>query len=978
MSLISYDYLTNRMKYFFQSLILSASVLIAASGSAQQVNYVNEGSQVGRPEIEATTFYNSGLFRVGIPFDDSNDPVFGLILSQIDLPPYSPLGTTHFTNDFSGIMEGDFRFETKTDTDTVQAQHFLNLGTIRSFDSLIISADLIENAGVLNAGSASKLELRGDEIDLTFGKLNASVSSDFQFGGGILSPTNYVSPNGVYENYWGMGTNQLFGAPGNNQGGVVFDHATYADPAAFSTPLHEVLEIEFGFTNFTILPNSPAEDFDVSVNTNVVDGTNSIVQLTFFRTNFPQAIDTNTTLTGGARWVGVNDYASSIVSYEYRSFNNFEDDFTTNYLFIQDDFAVTSATNRFLSVNFVNPTNRRPNTYDVSRDLISAPGLLYSFAQEGNTTYTNTLLINDAYPTTIVSNSFYAAYGFQVAPPEPSLFSIINGTIVPSLPSDPIRHPTNMVGRIIIESDTIDMSNARIRAENYVRIKANKIVGSNPASVDSPRYEISLENEEPMLSVTNVIKNSVSRFNGEVSLHSTLWTNQVTQLSTNVDDTGVETVTTNFADAVFHVFVVDPTFNTDERAEVISMNLSNPNKIVVGDNFSIAEDIVIDSPVLEVHSSITSSVRGAAVDSSVFPSLQDFTLLGSLDFDGALNLGDESPLSSFTMGNGASISVSNFKLGADQINISGQSTISTEFGSFLLSGTDVSITDGTSIFPSGRSVISADSLNIGGLTFDALAQIVGGGFLSPPASFPDIALPVQINVGNFLHDDGVGANILLTGGLTVNGSDVEGDLSFSNIKSLIPKWKPTTHVWPAKDKGASLDGFNNNLALASFDFDMIGFPSRIIVKGSTSGRHALYVQNLILNNAAEANFAEAFQIDDNFVIYFQNLTSPNGLLLPEDVNGAYGGKFIHVPAAVIPQQAGADSVSVATDSSGNLVLSVDAQAGASYVIEKSSDLSSGVWIQVGTLSNDGSSSASISSSPISTDEDNAFFRIRPE
>lgn len=959
--------------------LIQLSLLLSVTFHLQgQPDYINEGVQIGRPEIFAKSFYNSGLFEIVGASNVLNDPVFGQVVAQSDLPLFSPQGVARYTNDVSGVMRGDFNFANHNPVSFTPAEQFRNLGSIESFQDLLIFADTIENSGSLDAGSTSRLEIRGKDIDFTFGKLNAATSPDFTFGGGVLNSTNYVNPNGVEDFYWGVGTNQVLATDGNT-GGVVFDHTNYLIPTNFLTPPHQVVNAANLRTNTVVLPsgNFPgfsAADYDVSVFTNAIAGTNPVTQIALFRTNFPPSVDTNTFITATSRWVSVNDFAFPIVHYQYNSFNNFEDAFTVQHLYIWDQFATVSDTNRFLMQNFLIPTNNRPNTFGISRDSDFATQGIFDRGAPGNTIFTNTLLVNPSLVTTTVSNSFYAAYAFELNAPEPSLISIIGGVVIPQpAQNSPLRHPTNMVGRMIIEGNTVDLSYARIRAENYLKIQASEMVGTPPSSIDSLRYDLELSSTSDSLTITNIIQDSISRFSGRVGLHSTLWTNQVTSLSTNVDAAGVETVTTNFSDGVYHVFVVDPIFESDRNAEVLSLKAKNPNKIVIGDNMSLSENVVLDAPEVEIYSRINTDASLPSLNDSVFPSLKKLT------FNGSLNMGFDKFLLSpalgaqeISFGNGAAIVVSDINLSADKIGFAANSSLVTQFGDAIFTATDLNIIDGSQIIPNGRLIAQADNINLGGSIID-----------SEFAAGQNYVNPLFFNVGKMIHDDGIGAQIITSGGLNLNGSNLQGDLSFSTIRSTNLKFRQTVHTWAAADHGATLNGFVNNLAVGTFEFFVAGSPARVVLRGSTSGQHALYIKTLVLTGDAETNFAEVFSFADNFKIYFQELVTANGLLMVEDVNGKYDGRFVHVPAAAAESQSNLlEDVNIAFTPSGSsstdssFSLSFSAEPGATYSIEKSIDLGSSSWVIVGQVTNSSTQNAQISSAAFTTDDLQAFFRIR--
>lgn len=67
--------------------LIQLSLLLSVTFHLQgQPDYINEGVQIGRPEIFAKSFYNSGLFEIVGASNVLNDPVFGQVVAQSDLP----------------------------------------------------------------------------------------------------------------------------------------------------------------------------------------------------------------------------------------------------------------------------------------------------------------------------------------------------------------------------------------------------------------------------------------------------------------------------------------------------------------------------------------------------------------------------------------------------------------------------------------------------------------------------------------------------------------------------------------------------------------------------------------------------------------------------------------------------------------------------------------------------------------------------
>ena len=93
-----------------------------------------------------------------------------------------------------------------------------------------------------------------------------------------------------------------------------------------------------------------------------------------------------------------------------------------------------------------------------------------------------------------------------------------------------------------------------------------------------------------------------------------------------------------------------------------------------------------------------------------------------------------------------------------------------------------------------------------------------------------------------------------------------------------------SHYWPARDFGATTNGFTNNLALGRLVLNGVGNNSLFRFFG-TGTSNALYVDYLDLQNSATNNDT-ALSIAPNLVIYFANASVP-----PAKLNGRHGGRL---------------------------------------------------------------------------------------
>ena len=105
------------------------------------------------------------------------------------------------------------------------------------------------------------------------------------------------------------------------------------------------------------------------------------------------------------------------------------------------------------------------------------------------------------------------------------------------------------------------------------------------------------------------------------------------------------------------------------------------------------------------------------------------------------------------------------------------------------------------------------------------------------------------------------------------------------IESLASTFVQARHTWASEDRGVTVAGFSNNLALGHLVLDgRLGNQFRF---GSATANNALYVELLELRGDA-TNYNFAFGVDPDFTIYFAN---SNPEISPERLDNLGGGRI---------------------------------------------------------------------------------------
>ncbi len=814
--------------------------------------YINDGIVTTPPVIDATNFVNNGQFYATNAFITT---------------PYNTYNTLNFSN--RNLMRAGvgFKFETIPSGSGVakMAANFVNAASVNPTNSLIhggqrvtVLATNIINRGRLNVGVDGLLSLRGRTVDLSRGTLRVDG----------FDTNTFFSQIGVFNDYWGVGT---------NFGGGSFQQAIFSSPFHVTTSLVAGV-YTFGFQQL-FLTNGPPQGLitnrfsSASFQPADATGTNFNMTIVYL------ANSNNLTVPAEIRFFGTRPE----IEWRAVTTNKISGLVTTNSLYLSDSFGF----NTNLSVVPVFSTSPlqpkatyRPFNYSITR---SNP--FFTFGDTG--VDFDPALVN-------FGSGSYAAWGAKIAPTSEQVFTNIPGA-----------GPTNMPGRIeIIAEHTLDMAGARIDGLNYLRLMAtNHFIGSSNANVIAPISDINLCSTNGSLVISNVLSPVVPRIVGDIFCWSARATNGTTFTAPN----GLP------AQVRYHILMVDSRLFPDVQPVIQDLTLRSKgapggiNSVTVGDVLNVQRDFLIEAeqltitrhvvtntvvipnppnPPSVIETVVTNSMgeinfgSDMIVWSTSLPRLQYLTNHGRIAAGNAAYFGGarRSPFFNVpfdeayrTFINSGLISAHGLLIWADVFQNSGN--ISSGTGPLTLQAGSVVMTNDVApvVFsaPNGDLTITASSMVASNLIMEAGRKL-------------------SLSVTGLLTDGGFAAsNTWRCGdGFDLLVKPAAGDLLGTIVTNVAFDLTDVINTWAGEDRGANSSGFSDNAALNRLVLDG-GFFSRFTFRGAT-GANALYVDFLELQNNA-TNFASAIQIDPGMTVYFANAN-----ISPDKLNSHPSGRLVWV------------------------------------------------------------------------------------
>lgn len=524
--------------------------------------------------------------------------------------------------------------------------------------------------------------------------------------------------------------------------------------------------------------------------------------------------------------------------------------------------------------------------HDCEFDLADAP----------NAVLTSDLFYNANFVTNLVFDYAYTVAQAHVG--NTNLFSFTNQpTLFTELGRSPAASdPTNYPGRIEIAANTLDLTQARLRAENGIFIRATNLVGNEQAFLDAPFVSFDVGTTNHTLVISNMLVPTVNRVSADFNSWSGSWSVQATNGAT------IETLS-------YNVLVLGACVTAESPTIVHRFHLSGTN-LVIADDLAINASLVLKGKALTIADGANLNLpRGANIAFTNLPGVVSFTNFGSLNVPNGAYFGifeegyvqkpqtraqrlSKKPqpprlVTYDNVINHGTIAAASTKARANRVESSGTLL---EPAFILGSNGTVSLNGGTLVLSNTVVRAQAELRLTAGNLLAAHSDLSAGSLNGLFGSFLPGAL--IIDATNSLTDGGVDANNVwrVTGGVRMTRRPTApGNLLGTRLESRSGTFVQNVHTWAGQNRGATEAGYSNNLALGRLVLDGV-LLNRFRFR-STTVSNALYVDYLELRtngvaNSRAADYTGSFAIDPDFTIYFADSN-----LDPIALSGLGGGRI---------------------------------------------------------------------------------------
>jgi hypothetical protein len=893
--------------------------------------YVNVGNDSSVPQLDTLVFINQGSFTVSAsPFQGGGIIFGGLFLDQG--MPYQIQNLQFLTNfgTIAGSPGMDFRNIPASGLPGFASVIYNAVGAvIDAQGSGVVFPDPDGNIDPFRAGFGGLLTLEATNIisrgslsssfvgDLRLRGLNVDLASSIvrQFPAPALTATNQPPTGadfGIQGFWWNLGEDE-----------VATDQMISTQVVTTVTPLLDGSSITNTVTNLLAnLQEYPVRDFftpddaeldDLPVQaipvftppnpnhyfirTNQVNETNEVVTVLLVQTASTSLL-VNASFGAGQVLPIVN------VSFGVPTTNIVTGNVDVEGVRIQSSFGLRPDATNYSSGFFGEPI---PGVLGIRRQRITVPitladirsnrvaeilsftNLTQAIRPAGNAT-------NSAYRTDLFTTTTFAELD-QVAEYTEDLtksnrftafaFEFNTQPANVDLPNVPNISATNTAGRINVEAASADLRGTRIRAEAMINLKLDDFVTSGRTAFDAPVANLDLGDTEGDLQVRNIIPANSGRLGGTVSIYSTVWTNTLeVEIEGPPDEEGNTETETVGLSTVYHVMIVDAALVPDDSSSVINLNVRS-REVTMDDDAVVATFRGPQTEVLTLNGNV--ELEGVVVagvqQGTISLTKNEFPLLNRLVVDGSLVAGNVLNFGQDRTNRLESITGEGFLI-AEGIYASAQTI---DFPGFIAAG-------------SGPAELSADGISlVQGISAGSYLKLTGNSLLTDGATFLAASAPIQIHIRDLWRGGGL---LLSDSGVEVLTKPIESDIGSLLVELNVPNFYESTVVWPAEDRGASLTGYENNVAIDNLTLNG-GLFSGVRFSGP-GGQGSLYVNSLTISEsiAPVANgildldyLADGLSFNGQFVLYYQSASAGTNDISAA-LDGALDGRLRRVAAPV--------------------------------------------------------------------------------
>jgi len=813
------------------------------------------------PTIDATNFDIENSFTIN----------FGSY--NVNTLYYEPSDTINFTNNGTMMANTGFRFDTQISggSQHVPAANFYNAGSIycgstldtyqtvfAGYGQILVSATNVINPGTLDVGVGGKIQISGQNVDLSRSTL--TVESLFA-------------------------TNNLYNIPTLSSYG-----AAVRDPYGWN-PYYDLTALKAyspslppGYSSQMILTNLAVYSV-----VNLINPTNYILYRSVFiqnaSTNIPCKVYFDN--ANNSSQLGIFGLNGAHVEWDGVYLDDASGNYFTNYLYLSDNYLLSATTNDLVfggvPENFTFATSQTP--------LIFLPPA-------------TTGLVN--YPNQDFTNRYAYMYGTLVP----------GSTITNASPTNPSGAITNIPGRIQISATNIlNLTQAVITGPNYMSLVcSNQFAGSPGAYVATPYSDVNLGVTNGFLTVSNLLVGSLPQWSGTIQAWSTQWyyvdANGVTNdyrvmlvydnlqpvsppwiqnLRLHATNSLVVSDVLNiygslYADAQSLTLAtnqvgtgatsLDGELNFDTGSTLATLQL--PNLVWLTNNGAIRS--LNNANFTNVYTGFT------YVSTNYLYRTNAQTLVVTTNVAGvATNRLPANWLGAFINNS----LITNQAMAVDALNFTNNGGINSGSGTFVLQASSANLVNGYTLAGSDitltgtNMLLAGEYLNAGrALNLRATAQLTDG-------------------ASNLVVNGLTNGNVWVVGANGIGGADsgfnapynpLNGDFLGTTVTNIAPAAKSIVNTWSGVDRGINVAGYANNLAVGHLVLDAFGTatrPGTFSFVPASGTNNALYVDCLELRDYAtniDGSYNPvALTFPPNFVIYYAQAYI-NGFSVAEKIN----------------------------------------------------------------------------------------------
>ncbi len=799
------------------------------------------------PTIDATAFDNENEFDL---FYNQSSLGFQLFKSR-DTLFYTNNGTMSASENpvGSGFSFDYYPMPKLTDT---EADTFYNGGFIYCSSSTFpfqgfffgvgqcsVWATNVYNPGVIDVGFDGIIKVKGQGLDLTSGIMMVEPNP-LQTLDPVLGLT---SPNISSIGLFGIDTN------GDWNPGIALTPISAAASRLAGNPSQVPLTLPFSVPYFDI--ETPTPTNMVSRSVFLEDSSFNNPPTVSVQPNVYIDPSVNTAALGLApgaaivEWIGqYQDPASGAIK--------------SNFLYLVDDYLAGASVTNLQLVGGNNTANSGlPSNYQFGTTLTKL--------NLGSPTTTSFI----PFPTNTIVTNPYSYFNAQL--------------IASSVPTNLIGALTNLPGRLEIRSAReLNLDLAQIQGPNYMLLLCtNQYDGAEGAQITVPYSDLYLGVTNGSMSFSNLLASQIPEWSGTVQGWSTRWLTTSSNVLITVTNVPPPTLVTNVIIITndYRVLLVASQLNPTTVPQVDNLWLHATNDLAISDILNVFGSLFLDARSLTLTTNGpgngANSVDGELNWESIttlgptqMPNLLWFTNNGAFRAGGAVSLGSVIPCGAvinngLIQDQGLTIKTTNF-LSNGGINNGNGSFVLTSKNTVLTNGYIVagaSITIGTgNLLTSNLTLSAGKALNLTATNELTDSDNTNGTFWSVGA------LAVSAGQGIYLNN-GFNAPVLPT-------NAAASDLRHTTVENFA-NGVSINDLWAGVDRGASVTGYTNDLAIGHLILDASNSFSffRFIGSGVSN---AIYVDKLELagtagNRDINGDLSQLL-ISTNIVLYYADAT----------------------------------------------------------------------------------------------------------